>query len=75
MVLGYILGIIFIPKYISQEKALQVSAILGIVFSIGALYSGPVASVTFVALLGLANALVWPAIWPLAIHGLGRFLK
>ncbi len=32
-------------------------------------------SVTFVALLGLANALVWPAIWPLAIHGLGKFLK
>jgi fucose permease len=32
-------------------------------------------SVAFVALLGLANALVWPAIWPLALHGLGRFLK
>jgi len=32
-------------------------------------------TVLFVALLGLANALVWPAMWPLAITGLGRFTK
>ena len=28
-------------------------------------------SVTFVALLGLSNALVWPAVWPLALKDLG----
>jgi glucose/galactose transporter len=75
MVLGYIIGILLIPKVISQQKALEISAILGIVFSIAAIYSPPMLSVTFIALLGLANALVWPAIWPLAIHGLGKFLK
>ena len=75
MVLGYILGIIFIPHYISQQKALTISAVLGGVFSIAAIYSPPMLSVTFVALLGLANALVWPAIWPLALHGVGRFIK
>ena len=32
-------------------------------------------TVLFVALLGFANAIVWPAIWPLAIHGLGKFIK
>ncbi len=32
-------------------------------------------SVFFIALLGIANSLVWPAIWPLAIHNLGRFMK
>jgi MFS transporter, FHS family, L-fucose permease len=32
-------------------------------------------TVLFVALLGLANALVWPAMWPLALNGLGRFTK
>lgn len=32
-------------------------------------------SVFFVALLGIANAIMWPAIWPLAIHGLGKFTK
>lgn len=75
MVVGYIMGIFLIPKIISQQKALEISAILGIIFSVAAIYSPPIWSVTFIALLGLANALVWPAIWPLAIHGLGRFLK
>lgn len=75
MLIGYIVGIICIPKYISQRKALEVSAILGIVLTIAAVFSPPLLSVTFVALLGLANALVWPAIWPLAISNLGRFIK
>lgn len=75
MIVGYILGIMFIPKYISQRRALEISAILGIIFSIAAIFSPPMLSVTFIALLGLANALVWPAIWPLAIHDLGRFIK
>ncbi len=75
MIIGYVLGIIFIPKYISQRRALEISAILGIVFAVGAIFSPPMISVTFIALLGLANALVWPAIWPLAIHDLGRFIK
>jgi len=75
MIIGYIVGIALIPRVISQQKALQISAILGVLFTIGILVSPPMLSVTFVALLGLANALVWPAIWPLALHGLGRFLK
>ncbi|MCF6342127.1 MAG: sugar MFS transporter [Bacteroidales bacterium] len=75
MIVGYVLGIIFIPRYLSQQKALMISAVLGVVFSIAAIFTPPMISVTFVALLGLANALVWPAIWPLAIHGLGRFIK
>ncbi len=32
-------------------------------------------TVLFVALLGLSNSLVWPAIWPLALEGVGRFTK
>lgn len=75
MIVGYILGIILIPRYLSQQKALTISAILGVIFSIAAIYTPPMISVTFVALLGLANALVWPAIWPLALHGLNRFIK
>ncbi|NOX86718.1 MAG: sugar MFS transporter [Chlorobi bacterium] len=75
MIVGYILGIVFIPRYISQQMALQTSAVLGLLFSFLVLISPPMPSVIFVALLGLSNALVWPAIWPLAIHGLGKFLK
>jgi glucose/galactose transporter len=75
MIVGYIIGIICIPKYISQEKALKFCAILGGVFSIVAVLSHGYVSVLFIALLGLANSLMWPAIWPLAIAGLGRFTK
>lgn len=75
MIVGYIIGIFTIPKYIKQEKALQVSAILGLVFGVAAIFTNGGISVLFISLLGLANALVWPAIWPMALAGLGRFTK
>ncbi len=75
MIIGYILGIILIPKYLSQQNALKFSAILGIIFTAGAVMTTGMTSVLFVASLGFANAIMWPAIWPLAIHGLGKFLK
>lgn len=75
MILGYLVGIVVIPKYISQEKALTVSAILGIVLGVGAIFTTGFVSALLISLLGLANALVFPAIWPLAITGLGRFTK
>lgn len=75
MLLGYIAGIIAIPKYISQQKALRICAVLGIIFSIAAYVTGGYTSVTFIALLGLANSLMWPAIFPLGISHLGKFTK
>ena len=75
MLLGYILGLITIPKYISQQKALTVSAVLGILFTIGAFLTSNYISVGFVAALGFANAMMWPAIFPLAINRLGRFTE
>jgi MFS transporter, FHS family, L-fucose permease len=75
MLVGYIIGIITIPKYIKQEKALQLSAITGILFALAAYLTTGYISITFIALLGLANALMWPAIFPLAIDGLGDFTK
>lgn len=75
MILGYVIGIFTIPKYIKQEKALSISAILGIIFSILAMFTSGYVSIAFIALLGLANALMWPAIWPLALAGVGRFTK
>jgi MFS transporter, FHS family, L-fucose permease len=96
MIIGYVCGILFIPKTFTQVTALKVSAILGVIFSLGAIFTPatvqfqmpfidimtfrsinmvvPV-TVLFVALLGLANALVWPSMWPLTITGLGRFTK
>ena len=75
MLAGYVAGIILIPKYISQVRVLTISAILGFIFAVAALMTKGIISVGFIALLGLANSLVWPSIWPLAIAGLGRFTK
>jgi len=89
MVISYLVGILFIPKYLSQKTALVGSSILGILLLFGVMFSSTDShyiseilwgwsgvatlpnSVAFVALLGLANALVWPTIWPLALEGLG----
>jgi len=75
MLLGYLVGIVAIPKYMSQATALKGSAIIGLLFSLGAIFTTGYTSVLFIALLGLANALVWPALWPLAINGLGKYTK
>jgi FHS family L-fucose permease-like MFS transporter len=97
MVVGYISGIIAIPKYISQSTALRISAVLGAIFATGAIFSNPASNmlftsvfgwlnsvfnipllpdpVFFIALLGLANALMWPAIWPLVLQDLGKYTK
>ena len=82
--IGYLIGIITIPKLIKQANALRVCTTLGgiltllIIFTkgqIGILGHQADVSIYFVALLGLANSLVYASIWPLAIDGLGRFTK
>ncbi len=91
MLIGYALGIVLIPRFITQETALILSAVAGLIFSILVIISDtsnfsvseimwgwagiPTLpnTITFIALLGFANALVWPAVWPLALEGLGKF--
>lgn len=73
MVVGYLVGIVIIPKYINQATALKACAILGMAFTLGIVFTDGMVSLVFVALLGLANSLVWPAIWPLALEGVGKF--
>lgn len=75
MLAGYIIGIFTIPKIISQQKGLAISAVSGVIFSICIYLSSGYTSIVFIALLGLSNALMWPAIFPLAIRGLGKFTK
>lgn len=93
MVIGYVVGIVTIPRVIKQETALVASAALGLIFSVVVIFSSTASSgissvlfgwlgvspipnsVLFVALLGFANAMVWPTIWPLALEGLGKFTK
>lgn len=75
MIIGYLVGIITIPKYVTQEKALKISAIVGLVLIFASLFTQGFVSVLFISLLGLANALMYPAIFPLAIADLGRYTK
>jgi len=87
MVAGYILGIALIPRFLSQETALMISAILGLVLTtvivFGDNHSFVIANavlggvelpdtLVFIAFLGFANAIVWPAVFPLALSGVGK---
>jgi FHS family L-fucose permease-like MFS transporter len=75
MISGYILGIVFTPKFVSQNTALKLCVLLGIATTI-AIVTFPIGvSIYLVAVLGLANSLLMPAIWPLAIADLGKFTK
>ena len=84
MIIGYILGILLIPRLVSQVRAFQVCTLLGLAFSLLILYANQWVdllghrahiSIWFVVLLGLPNSLIWAGIWPLALEGLGRFTK
>lgn len=75
MVATYATGVFLIPKYMSQTFALKASAILGIIFTFCIVFTTGFTSILFVAGLGIANALVWPAVWPLTLKGLGKFTK
>jgi glucose/galactose transporter len=75
MVGTYALGIVLIPKYITQALALRISALLGIILTFLIVFTTGYTSILFVAGLGIANALVWPAVWPLTLEGLGKFTK
>lgn len=91
MVIGYFLGLFCIPRLISQSKAMLMSGVLGLVFTVGIMLGSDQShtisivlwgwtgiqtlpdTVTLIALLGLANAMVWPTVWPLALADLGKF--
>jgi FHS family L-fucose permease-like MFS transporter len=75
MLVGYVLSIVLIPKYISQQKFLRYSAMLGLALTVATYFLSGSAAVFSIAMLGLANAVMWPAIFPLAINGLGRFTQ
>ncbi|PAJ71916.1 glucose/galactose MFS transporter [Pseudoalteromonas sp. NBT06-2] len=90
MLLGYAIGIALIPRYLSQQNALIMSGVSGVLVALAVVFGnndsfvisnlllvpfgGPTLPdpLLLIAFLGFANAMVWPAIWPLALSGLGR---
>ena len=81
---GYVIGILCIPRFVSQTNSLRICTITGLIFALCILFipghmmfKGYEISISiwFVVLLGLPNALIYAGIWPLAIRDLGRFTK
>lgn len=72
MIIGYFIGIALIPKIISQQRALKLFSISALLFTSLALISSGISSLFFIALLGISNSVMWPAIWPLAIEKTGN---
>ncbi|MEO7984594.1 MAG: glucose/galactose MFS transporter, partial [Bacteroidota bacterium] len=72
---GYVLGILLIPKVISQRAALIFSVLLSMALVVISIFLKGWTAVYCFAGLGFSNAIMWPAIWPLAINGLGRFTR
>jgi len=73
LLIGYVTNIILIPKYIKQENWLTISAVLGIVLTVASYFVSGSVAVGCLAALGFANAVMWPAIFPLGIRDIGQF--
>lgn len=75
LVAGYLLGIAVVPKYISQRNALIIQLCLAIILVFVALFTSGIVSAIAIIALSFAHAIMWPAIWPLSIHDLGKYTK
>ena len=75
MVIGYICGIIFIPKYMSQDMAMRICAWIGVLGSLAIVLLPAGISIWAIFLMALGCSLMWPALWPLAMADLGKFTK
>jgi FHS family L-fucose permease-like MFS transporter len=75
MLVGYLVGLSLVPRVVSQQRYLMISACLAVLLSVGAYASHGYTSIACIAALGFAHAMMWPAIFPLAIKGLGRFTE
>ena len=75
LVVGYLCGIVFIPKYISQSQALKVVSVIAIFGSLMVVLMPEQISIFFVVFMALGCSLMWPALWPLAMTDLGKFTK
>ncbi len=75
LTLGYLVGIVLMPKYISQRTALILSCLLALVIVCIAIVTPGSISIGLIIALSFAHAMMWPCIWPLSIEGLGQYTK
>jgi len=72
---GYVFSIFAIPSIIDQRKALVIAVLLSMGMVLLSMFTSGTPAVVCFALLGFTNSVMWPAIWPLALTGVGRFTK
>ena len=91
LIVGYFVGLLTVPKMISQRQALITNLLIACALALVAIYSqsivhifqpnlDPMAvqntaarlSIACIIMLSFAHAIMWPAIWPLSIHDLGK---
>lgn len=75
LVIGYICGVILIPKYINQALALRICSFIAIFGAVMVVLAPADLSIYFIAFMALGCSLMWPALWPLAMTDLGKFTK
>jgi fucose permease len=73
MIIGYIAGVILIPRYLSQGAALRICSAIAILGSVLVPLLPAASSIWALGLLALGCSLMWPAIWPLASCDLGSY--
>jgi MFS transporter, FHS family, L-fucose permease len=75
MLIGYLASTILIPKYFSQNKALQLCSLLGIILATCSFFCNGILSIIFLILMGFGSAMLWGTIWGLSLRGLGKHTK
>lgn len=75
MIIGYILGVICIPKLMSQATALKFCSAIGAVGSLGMIVLPAAAAPWLLLVVAFGCSMGSPAIWPLSLKDLGKFTK
>ena len=72
---GYLSGIILIPKHLSQTRALQICSLIALAGTALVVFLPGTLSIYCIGIMALGCSLMWPAFWPLALMDLGKFTK
>ena len=91
LIVGYFVGLLTVPKMISQRQALIAHLFIAMGLAAVAIWAMPIVqlfkphlegielvstagqlSISCIVMLSFTHAIMWPAIWPLSIHNLGR---
>ncbi|KXV45152.1 glucose/galactose transporter [Gluconobacter roseus] len=68
---GYVTGFLIVPRFVTQERLMELACMMGGLLTTAAFLTHGYVSVLCVALLGAANAMLMPTIFPIAIRGAG----